>query len=129
MFKLLSTSSEQSIDLQPGRTLVVGRAVTSDIPIYDPTISRRHAEVALTDNGVSIKDLGSSNGTFLNGARITDAEAAPNDVVTFGKVAFRVVAVTPPVARPQVVPPSEFAPGRPPPPKTTSSRSARWRSA
>ena len=115
MFKLLSTSGEQSIDLQQGRTLVVGRAVTSDIPIYDPTISRRHAEVALTENGVSIKDLGSSNGTFLNGARINEAEAAQNDVVTFGKVAFRVVSVTPPVARPQVVPPSDFAPGKPPP--------------
>ena len=84
MFKLLSTSGEQSIDLQQGRTLVVGRAVTSDIPIYDPTISRRHAEVALTENGVSIKDLGSSNGTFLNGARINEAEAGQNDVVTFG---------------------------------------------
>src|SRR5437879_6258724 len=115
MFKLLSTSGEQSIDLQQGRTLVVGRAVTSDIPIYDPTISRRHAEVALTDNGVSIKDLGSSNGTFLNGARINDGEAAPNDVVTFGKVAFRVVSVTPAIARPQVVAPSDFGPGKPPP--------------
>src|SRR5438046_368555 len=115
MFKLLSTSGEQSIDLQQGRTLVVGRAVTSDIPIYDPTISRRHAEVALTENGVSIKDLGSSNGTFLNGARINEAEAAQNDVVTFGKVAFRVVSVTPPVARPQVVAPSDVGPGRPPP--------------
>jgi len=115
MFKLLSTSGEQSIDLQQGRTLVVGRAVTSDIPIYDPTISRRHAEIALTENGVSIKDLGSSNGTFLNGARINDGEAAPNDVVTFGKVAFRVVSVTPAIARPQVVAPSDFGPGKPPP--------------
>jgi len=43
VFKLLSTTGEQSIDLQPGRTIVVGRAVTSDVPIYDPTISRRHA--------------------------------------------------------------------------------------
>jgi pSer/pThr/pTyr-binding forkhead associated (FHA) protein len=39
---------------------------------------------------VRIKDLGSANGTFLNGSRITDAKAAPNDVVTFGKVAFYV---------------------------------------
>src|SRR5205823_8094985 len=104
VFKLLSTTGEQSIDLQPGRTIVVGRAVTSDVPIYDPTISRRHAEVSLTDGGVKVKDVGSSNGTFLNGARITDAIAAENDVITFGKVAFRVKEVSAPAVRPKVVP-------------------------
>src|SRR3989454_1456007 len=104
VFKLLSTSGEQSIDLQLGRKLVVGRAVTSDVPIYDPTISRRHAEIVLTESGVRVTDLGSSNGTFLNGAKITEADAGANDVVTFGKVAFRVKEVTAPAPRPQVVP-------------------------
>jgi adenylate cyclase len=99
VFKLLSTSGDQSIDLAEGRTLVVGRAVTSDVPIYDPTISRRHAEISLGPSGVRVKDLGSSNGTFLNGARITQADAATNDVITFGKVAFKVASITPP-ARP-----------------------------
>ncbi len=114
MFKLLSTSGEQSIDLQLGRKLVVGRAVTSDVPIYDPTISRRHAEVVLTESSVRVTDLGSSNGTFLNGARITEAEAGANDVVTFGKVAFRVKEVTAPVPRPQVVPtPPDFQSPKP----------------
>jgi len=113
VFKLLSTSGEQSIDLQLGRKLVVGRAVTSDVPIYDPTISRRHAEVVLTESGVRVTDLGSSNGTFLNGAKITEAEAGADDVVTFGKVAFRVKEVTAPLPRPQVVPPAEFASPRP----------------
>jgi adenylate cyclase len=109
VFKLMSTSGEQSIDLQLGRKLVVGRAVTSDVPIYDPTISRRHAEIVLTEHGVRVTDLGSSNGTFLNGAKVTEAEAGANDVVTFGKVAFRVKEVTAPVARPQVVPaPADF---------------------
>src|SRR5881628_2906879 len=104
VFKLLSTTGEQSIDLQPGRIVVVGRAVTSDVPIYDPTISRRHAEVSLADGGVKVKDVGSSNGTFLKGARITEAIAAENDVITFGKVAFRVKEVSAPAVRPQVVP-------------------------
>ncbi|PYO42479.1 MAG: hypothetical protein DMD33_09825 [Gemmatimonadetes bacterium] len=115
MFKLLSTTGEQSIDLQPGRIVVVGRAVTSDVPIYDPTISRRHAEVSLIDGGVKVKDVGSSNGTFLNGARITDAVAVENDVITFGKVAFRVKEVSAPAARPRVVPPvsAEFAGAKP----------------
>src|SRR2546425_6348693 len=112
VFKLMSTSGEQSIDLQLGRKLVVGRAVTSDVPIYDPTISRRHAEIVLTESGVRVTDLGSSNGTFLNGAKITEAEAGANDVVTFGKVAFRVKEVTTPIARPQVVP-DDFRSPRP----------------
>jgi len=38
----------------------------------------------LTDGGVKVKDVGSSNGTFLNGARIAEATAAENDVITFG---------------------------------------------
>jgi adenylate cyclase len=101
VFKLQSTSGDQAIDLPPGRTLVVGRAVTSDVPIYDPTISRRHAEIVLIPSGVRVKDLGSSNGTFVNGARITQADAVANDVVTFGKVAFRVAGITPP-ARPSL---------------------------
>src|SRR2546426_1460346 len=113
VFKLLSTSGEQSIDLQLGRKLVVGRAVTSDVPIYDPTISRRHAEIVLTESGVRVTDLGSSNGTFLNGAKITEAEAGANDVVTFGKVAFRVKEVTVPLPRPQVVPPADFPSPKP----------------
>jgi len=113
VYKLLSTSGEQAIDLQLGRKLVVGRAVTSDVPIYDPTISRRHAEIVLTESGVRVTDLGSSNGTFLNGAKITEAEAVANDVVTFGKVAFRVKEVTAPAPRPQIVAtPADFKSGK-----------------
>jgi len=89
-YKLVSTSGEQTIDLKPGAQLVVGRAVNSDVPIYDPTISRQHAQLNARDGGVLVKDLGSSNGTFLNGSRITEAVAAPNDVVMFGKVSFYV---------------------------------------
>jgi len=101
-YKLVSTAGDQSIDVKPGVTLVVGRAVNSDIPIYEPTISRQHAQLTAEDGGVHIKDLGSANGTFLNGSRISDAKAAPNDVVTFGKVAFYVKeAAKPAAAKPQ----------------------------
>jgi adenylate cyclase len=95
-FKLRSTTGDQTIDLKFGGVVIVGRAVTSDLPIYDPTVSRHHAELYLTEAGVDVKDLGSSNGTFVNGTPIDQSQAVNGDVVTFGRVAFRVVEVTPP---------------------------------
>ena len=110
-YKLLSTTGDQSVDVTPSQTLIVGRAVTSDIPIYDPTVSRQHAELALADGGVHVKDLGSSNGTFVNGEQIAEHVAHPEDIVTFGKVAFKVIEVSPPKAEP--IDQGGFAP-RPP---------------
>lgn len=88
-YKLVSFTGDQDFDLMPDHPYVVGRAVTSDIPIFDPTISRRHAELRVVQGGVSVQDLGSSNGTFLNGTRITEGTIEPNDSVTFGKVVFQ----------------------------------------
>jgi adenylate cyclase len=109
-FKLVSTAGDQSIDVKPGVTLVVGRAVNSDIPIYDPTISRQHAQLSAEDGGVRVKDLGSSNGTFLNGSRVSDTLAAPNDVLTFGKVAFYVRELAKKTAPPKEAPGGFAAP-------------------
>ncbi len=99
-FKLRSTTGDQTIDLKFGGVVIVGRAVTSDLPIYDPTVSRHHAELSRTEAGVDVKDLGSSNGTFVNGTPIDQAQAVNGDVVTFGRVAFKVVEVTPPTQQP-----------------------------
>jgi adenylate cyclase len=88
-YKLTSTDGGQHFELRENASLVIGRAPTSDIPIFDPTISRRHAEVRIDDHGVSVRDLGSSNGTFLNGLKIENAPLHLGDVVTFGKVGFR----------------------------------------
>jgi adenylate cyclase len=88
-FKLTSTDGVHTFELRSGSTLVVGRAPNSDIPVIDPTISRRHAEVECGDAGVTIRDLGSSNGTFVNGTRVDASTVSLGDVVTFGKVAFR----------------------------------------
>jgi adenylate cyclase len=95
LYKLISTEGEQTFELRGGSPLVVGRALNSDIPVFDPTISRKHAEVGLDENGVHVTDLGSSNGTFLNGARIEAARLSPGDVITFGKVAFRLKEIMP----------------------------------
>lgn len=88
-FKLVSFTGDQDFELIPDQTYIVGRAVTSEIPIFDPTISRRHAELRVGQASVSLKDLGSSNGTFINGERVTDGTLEAGDSVTFGKVVFQ----------------------------------------
>jgi adenylate cyclase len=100
--KLTSADGSQNFELKAGVTLVVGRAPTSDVPVFDPTISRRHAELVADDKGLNVKDLGSSNGTFLNGARVEGGRANAGDTVTFGKVAFKLqqIVSTPPPGMP-----------------------------
>ena len=92
-YRLTSADGLQQHELRAGVQLIVGRAPSSDIAIFDPTISRRHAELQVDDSGLRVRDLGSSNGTFHNGERLEDEEPvtiAPGDTITFGKVAFRV---------------------------------------
>ncbi len=92
-FNLQSTSGEHSVDITTGQTIVVGRAVTTDLPVYDPTVSRRHAELFHTAQGLTVRDLGSSNGTFVNGIRVSEMRVKDGDVVTFGKVAFKLIEI------------------------------------
>src|SRR5258708_4269712 len=86
--------------------MVVGRAVNSDCAIIDATISRRHAELAVADNGVQVRDLGSSNGTFVNGVKVDGYFVVAGDALTFGKVAFKVEQSAPPVAAPRAAAPA-----------------------
>ena len=109
-FKLISTEGEQTFELRSGGTLVVGRALSSDIPVLDPTISRRHAEVVWDGTGVHVRDLGSSNGTFLNGIKVEAAKISPGDVITFGKVPFRLKESTGDVRQPALDTPGSFGP-------------------
>ena len=95
-FSLLSADGQQKFDVRDGAPMLVGRAPTCDVPVFDPTISRRHAELSLIAGGVEILDLGSSNGTFINGDRVTKATAKGGDVVTFGKVVFKLQDTAPP---------------------------------
>ena len=108
-FRLLSTTGDQTIEISTGSTVLVGRAATSDAPVYDATVSRKHAEISLADSGVRVRDLGSSNGTFVNGTRISEQVAQNGDIVTFGKVAFKVLELAPPSAKPPPPEPADFA--------------------
>lgn len=73
---------------------VIGRDATADITLDDPGVSRRHAEIRVTHDGphlvVGLRDLGSTNGTYVNGERITSQRISDGDRVTVGRVSFTV---------------------------------------
>jgi len=68
--------------------LRVGRCEGQEIVLNDPSVSRRHAEIVSTDQGWFVRDLGSTNGTFLNGVRVgsVDRKMRHRDVVQCGNV-------------------------------------------
>lgn len=78
-----------------GALTVLGRDDTADIVLDDPGISRRHSEIRVTNDGphlvTTIRDLGSTNGTFVNGERVGSHHLATGDRVTVGRtsVTFR----------------------------------------
>src|SRR5215211_3967298 len=91
-FRLVSPDGDQVFELRRGSALTVGRALTSDVPLLDPTVSRRHASLVTDDSGIELNDLGSSNGTFVNGERVEHARVSAGDVLMFGKLSFNVSA-------------------------------------
>lgn len=89
-FRLLWGGRE--ISLAPGANLL-GRSRESVAWIDDPSISRNHAIIEIAHGEVSIRDLGSRNGTFVGGKRITGRQTlADGDAITLGRVpmTFRV---------------------------------------
>jgi pSer/pThr/pTyr-binding forkhead associated (FHA) protein len=56
-----------------------------DILLADGSVSRTHALIFVDDSGISVADLMSTNGTKVNGARVTDIDVLPGDVVQVGQ--------------------------------------------
>lgn len=67
---------------------VMGRREDCDFRIPLGDISRKHCRLIKEDNILKIEDLGSSNGTYVNGKRIHETELAPGDTVQIGPVVF-----------------------------------------
>lgn len=68
----------------------IGRE-TPGLPLgFDSQASRRHAIVQPTPHGLSVQDLGSTNGTFVNGQRVSQSPLVPGDTLTVGSTSFRV---------------------------------------
>jgi len=74
-----------------GEGLVLGRGDEATLRLFDETASRRHAEVRREGDGVVVEDLGSANGTRVNGARVTRAILADGDEIAIGAVRLRFV--------------------------------------
>jgi hypothetical protein len=72
-------------DLRTGRN-VVGSAPTCDLRLTDPTISRSHAELRVDGDRVELYDLGSRNGTFVDGTRIARELLPGSAEIAFGRV-------------------------------------------
>jgi hypothetical protein len=67
----------------------VGRVEDNAFQIAEPSVSSHHAEIILKGNDVVIKDLNSTNGTFINGEKITEAVLKPGQTLKFGQVELR----------------------------------------
>src|SRR5262249_50730768 len=75
-----------------GNIARVGTADGSTLRIHDPTVSRVHCELVVAADAVTVRDLGSTNGTFVGEARVREADVRPGAVVKVGASAFRVDA-------------------------------------
>jgi pSer/pThr/pTyr-binding forkhead associated (FHA) protein len=79
---------EQEYDL--GKTSIsLGRGMTNDIVLNDGRVSRSHARLDCSPSGCTIVDLGSANGTRLNGNRVDRAVVRPGDALSLGNSLFR----------------------------------------
>lgn len=72
-----------------GAELTLGRDPACEVVIRDADVSRRHARVVARDGGHLLVDLGSTNGTLVNGARVEAAPLAPGDRIAIGGAAAR----------------------------------------
>lgn len=102
MFK--ADGKRREFPLKPG-THVIGRQKTCKLRIPLPSVSRRHAELTVTPGGeVSVRDLGSSNGTFRNGSSVEESVLEAGDELRIGPLdliladAEETDAVQPPAA-------------------------------
>jgi hypothetical protein len=86
--------SIRTFPLTPGTT-VIGRALTSDIVINDPTVSQRHAVIECSERGCFLKDLGSMNGSYVAGQQVKEHWLQPQDRVQFGSVVCLLLSGTP----------------------------------
>ncbi len=105
-----SKSGERKSFTLSRESTVIGRKTDADLRIPLNEISRAHCELTMNGKSVSVRDLGSSNGTYVNGERVEDDfELSAGDKIRMGSVMF-VVQID---GKPDKVTPAMFAPPAP----------------
>jgi pSer/pThr/pTyr-binding forkhead associated (FHA) protein len=86
---LFKNNGSQKVIPLPSNVTIIGRRQDCDLRIPLMPVSRRHCQLILNNETLKIRDLGSRNGTFLNGKRITDEiTAQAGDNITIGPLTF-----------------------------------------
>ena len=92
MWILQSTTPEvpATFRLLPGSIKTLGRAQTADFVVDAALVSRVHCRFTLDESGLGVEDLGSTNGTWVNGRKIERAPLMDGDTIKVGRVEFTV---------------------------------------
>jgi len=108
-----------------GNQAVIGREEGLDIALQDPESSRRHARVSWQGDQFVIEDLGSTNGTFVNGVQITMPQVLnPGDSIGVGQTALVFQIAGAQMGAPQYQPPTQHTATPPPSPPPAAVPSA-----
>lgn len=98
---LTCKGSDRAHELRPGLSKF-GRNPTNDYRISAPSVSSFHAEIQVEGDSIRVRDLGSTNGTFINGQPVQESALVPGDTLRLGEVEFTLEQV--PVSPRQGVP-------------------------
>jgi pSer/pThr/pTyr-binding forkhead associated (FHA) protein len=77
--------------LRPNREIIIGRSSDLDMVLVEDMVSRKHAKISTDDHSVSIQDLGSTNGTFVNGEKIRAIRLKEGDRILVGTSIIKLV--------------------------------------
>jgi pSer/pThr/pTyr-binding forkhead associated (FHA) protein len=105
----LSGFERRVVELKLGITRL-GRAPDSDVRVDDLTVSATHCEVLLGCGRVSVRDCGSTNGTFVDGIPVQDAVLLPGETLRLGDVELVVADTEIPISIPKFEPPTAAPP-------------------
>src|SRR5262245_4814375 len=78
----------------------IGRVEDNTFPITEPSVSSHHCEIALRGSDVVVKDLNSTNGTFINGEKVTEQVLKPGQILRLGQIELRLETDAPAPAAP-----------------------------
>src|SRR5438046_8288291 len=86
-FRIAEVGGDRAAEMTAGRAeLTIGTAQGNDLVLDDPTVSRHHCAIAVTPRGFQLRDLGSTNGTWLGGHRVELAYLKPKSTFRVGGI-------------------------------------------